>query len=99
MLCAVDSARLLAACRTDAAGAIASLPRRGRVAVGANAGEPRVLVEALAGAAASFEDLEVVQVLSFCSGPLVAPAICTASRCACARVRSSALPTPPSATR
>ncbi len=74
MLDPVDVARLLADRRTDAAGAIASLPRRGRVAVGANAGEPCALVEALADAAPSFEDLEVVQVLSFGSGRLVAPA-------------------------
>ncbi|MDP2308357.1 MAG: acetyl-CoA hydrolase/transferase C-terminal domain-containing protein [Pseudomonadota bacterium] len=68
----MDIARLLAARRTDPAGAIASLPRRGRIAIGANAGEPRALVDALAEAAGTFDELEVVQVLSFGSGPLVA---------------------------
>ncbi len=57
--------------RTDAAGAIAALPRRGRVLVGGNAGEPRSLVAALAEAAETFDGLEIVQILSFGSGPLV----------------------------
>lgn len=67
----IDVAGLLAARRTDAAGAIAALPRTGRVLVGGNAGEPRSLVAALAEAAPSFDGLEVVQILSFGSGPLV----------------------------
>lgn len=58
----------------DAADAIAALPRTGRIAVGANAGEPRALVAALADAAARFQNLEVVQVLSFGADRLVAPA-------------------------
>jgi acyl-CoA hydrolase len=56
-----------------AAEAIARLPGTGRVAVGANAGEPRALVAALAEAAPRFRDLEVVQVLSFGSEALVTP--------------------------
>jgi acyl-CoA hydrolase len=59
--------------RATAAEAIACLPTRGRIAVGANAGEPRTLVSALADAAARFDDLEVLQVLSFGSERLVAP--------------------------
>ncbi len=57
----------------DAATAIAALPRSGRVAIGANAGEPRSLLTALAAQADRFEDLEVVQVLSFGSDALVTP--------------------------
>ncbi|MES2642779.1 MAG: acetyl-CoA hydrolase/transferase C-terminal domain-containing protein [Myxococcota bacterium] len=57
----------------SAEAAIAALPRRGRVAIGANAGEPRALVAALAAAATTFTGLEVVQVLSFGSEALVTP--------------------------
>lgn len=57
----------------DAAQAIAALPRTGRIAVGANAGEPRALVAALADAASRFRNLEVVQVLSLGAERLVAP--------------------------
>ena len=64
---------LLAARCTDAAGAIACLPTRGRVLVGGNAGEPRALVAALADAASRFDGLEIVQILSFGSEPLVRP--------------------------
>ena len=42
--------------------------------MGGNAGEPRALVAALAEAAARFDGLEVVQILSFGSEPLVRPA-------------------------
>ncbi len=58
---------------TDAATAIAALPASGRIAVGANAGEPRSLLTALAAQRARFDGLEVVQVLSFGSEALVAP--------------------------
>jgi len=57
----------------SAAEAIALLPVRGRVAIGANAGEPRSLVAALAAQMPRFQGLEVVQVLSLGCGPLVAP--------------------------
>ncbi|MDP2311647.1 MAG: acetyl-CoA hydrolase/transferase C-terminal domain-containing protein [Pseudomonadota bacterium] len=56
-----------------AAQAIEALPRKGRVAIGANAGEPRGLVSALAEGAGRFGGLEVVQVLSFGSEALVTP--------------------------
>lgn len=56
----------------SAAEAIALLPERGRVAVGANAGEPRALVTALAAAGRRFSQLEVVHILSFGSEALVA---------------------------
>lgn len=69
----MDIPALLASRRTDAAGAVASLPRRGRIAVGANAGEPTALVQALAEAAPTFDGLEVVHILSFGSAALVAP--------------------------
>jgi acyl-CoA hydrolase len=59
--------------RVTAAQAIAALPRRGRVAVGANAGEPSALLAALADAAPRFNGLEIVQVLSFGSERLVEP--------------------------
>lgn len=65
--------QLIADRTVDAATAIAALPRRGRVAIGANAGEPRTLVAALADAAHHFHGLEVLQVLSFGSERLVAP--------------------------
>lgn len=58
----------------DAASAIACLPRTGRIAIGANAGEPQALVAALAASAERFSGLEIVQVLSFGSAALVAPA-------------------------
>ena len=64
---------MLAARAADPTAAIAALPARGRVAIGANAGEPRVLVAALAAAAGRFSGLEIVQVLSFGSEALVAP--------------------------
>lgn len=54
--------------------AIAELPRTGRVAVGANGGEPRTLVAALAEQARRFDGLEVVHLLAFCSEALVEPA-------------------------
>jgi len=53
--------------------AIALLPATGRVAIGANAGEPRELVRALGEAGPRFSGLEVVQVLSFGSEALVRP--------------------------
>lgn len=64
---------LLAERRVTAAEAIACLPKRGRIAVGANAGEPTTLVDALADAAARFDGLEVTHLLSFAGGRLVAP--------------------------
>lgn len=70
----MNPAKLILERTVDAASAIAALPRRGRVAIGANAGEPRSLVAALADAASDFHDLEVLQVLSFGSERLVAPA-------------------------
>ncbi|MFZ5477358.1 MAG: acetyl-CoA hydrolase/transferase family protein [Myxococcota bacterium] len=69
----MDVASLLRDRLCDASAAVEALPNRGRVAIGANAGEPRVLVAALADAAARFHDLEVVQLLSFGSERLVAP--------------------------
>lgn len=54
--------------------AIAELPRRGRVAVGANAGEPRTLIAALGEQATRFDGLEVVHLLALCSEALVEPA-------------------------
>lgn len=68
----MDPLRLLAERRTSVADAIAALPRRGRVAIGANAGEPRALVAELAETAYSFSGLEICQVLSFGSERLVA---------------------------
>lgn len=53
--------------------AIALLPRTGRIAIGANAGEPRTLVAALADDVARFDGLEIVQVLSFGTARLVTP--------------------------
>jgi acyl-CoA hydrolase len=44
--------------------AIAELPRSGRIAIGANAGEPKLLVEELARQAPRFEGLEVTELLS-----------------------------------
>ncbi len=55
--------------------AVGRLPPRGRVAIGANAGEPRALVEALAATGERFDGLEVVQVLSFGCEALVAPSL------------------------
>lgn len=55
--------------------AIAELPLRGRVAIGANAGEPRTLVAALGEQAKRFDNLEVVHLLAFCSDCLVEPAV------------------------
>lgn len=65
--------QLLAERRVTAEEAIASLPRRGRVAIGANAGEPTTLVNALADAAARFDGLEISHLLSFAGQRLVAP--------------------------
>jgi acyl-CoA hydrolase len=59
----------------SASEAVGLLPRTGRVAVGANAGEPRSLVAALAAGASRFSELEVVHLLSFGSEALVAPAM------------------------
>ncbi len=67
-------AELLASRRVTAAEAIAALPPRGRIAVGANAGEPTTLLAALADAAPRFEGLEVTHLLSFAGERLVAPA-------------------------
>lgn len=58
---------------SSAEAAIASLPSRGRIAIGANAGEPSTLVAALAAAAPRFGELEIVQVLSLGGAALVAP--------------------------
>lgn len=69
----MDLHALLRERTTDAASAIASLPRSGRIAIGSNAGEPRTLIAGLADAATSFDDLEIVEVLSFGSERLVAP--------------------------
>lgn len=55
--------------------AVDRLPVRGRVAVGANAGEPRAMVAALAAGAARFDHLEVVHLLSFGAEALVAPSV------------------------
>ena len=60
-------------CKMTPAAAIALLPDTGRVAVGANAGEPRSLVAALAEAGPRFSGLEVVHILSFGSEALVRP--------------------------
>ncbi len=57
----------------SAEAAIAMLPASGRIAIGANAGEPSTLVAALAAAAGRFRELELVQVLSLGGGALVAP--------------------------
>jgi acyl-CoA hydrolase len=70
----VDTEQLLAERRVTAAEAVALLPARGRVAVGANAGEPTTLVNALADNAARFDGLEVTHLLSFAGERLVAPA-------------------------
>lgn len=67
----MDVPTLLSARRCSAAEAIAALPVHGRVAVGANAAEPRSLVAALADAEAAFDGLEIVQLLSFGSQRLV----------------------------
>lgn len=48
----------------DAATAIAALPSSGRIAIAANAGEPKVLVEELARQASRFNNLEVAELLS-----------------------------------
>ena len=50
--------------RVDAQTAIAALPVQGRIAIGANAGEPQILVEELARQAARFGTLEVAEMLS-----------------------------------
>jgi acyl-CoA hydrolase len=71
----MDVARLISDRSCDAATAIAALPRHGRIAVGANAAEPKMLVRALADAASTFDGLEVVQLLSFGSERLVAPEV------------------------
>ena len=71
----MDVARLILDRSCDAATAIAALPRHGRIAVGANAAEPKMLVRALADAASTFDGLEVVQLLSFGSERLVAPEV------------------------
>lgn len=70
----MDTATLIAQRKTDAATAIRALPTHGRVAIGSNAGEPKTLVAALADQAERFNGLELVQVLSFGSERLVAPA-------------------------
>jgi acyl-CoA hydrolase len=70
----MDTEQLLAERRVTAAEAVALLPARGRVAVGANAGEPTTLVNALADNAARFDGLEVTHLLSFAGERLVAPA-------------------------
>lgn len=62
--------------RVDAQTAIAALPVQGRIAIGANAGEPQVLVEELARQAARFGTLEVAEMLSMrWSKALVQPSI------------------------
>lgn len=48
----------------DAKTAITALPLHGRIVIGANAGEPRLLVEALAEQATRFDGLEIVELLS-----------------------------------
>jgi acetyl-CoA hydrolase len=67
-----DVAALLASRTVDARQAVYALPIRGRVAIGGNAGEPRVLVGALADHAARFDGLEVAQILAFVADRLVA---------------------------
>lgn len=60
----------------DAQTAIAALPVQGRIAIGANAGEPQILVEELARQAARFGTLEVAEMLSMrWSKALVQPSI------------------------
>ena len=60
----------------DAQTAIAALPVQGRIAIGANAGEPQLLVEELARQAARFGTLEVAEMLSMrWSKALVQPSI------------------------
>lgn len=58
----------------EASEAISQLPRSGRIAIGANAGEPKLLVEELARQSSRFEGLEVTELLSMrWSTALVAP--------------------------
>ena len=62
--------------RVDAQTAIAALPVQGRIAIGANAGEPQLLVEELARQAARFGTLEVAEMLSMrWSKALVQPSV------------------------
>ncbi len=62
--------------RVDAQTAIAALPVQGRIAIGANAGEPQILVEELARQAARFGTLEVAEMLSMrWSKALVQPSV------------------------
>lgn len=62
--------------RVDAATAISLLPPKGRIAIGANAGEPKVLVEEVARQAQRFDALEVAELLSMrWSAALVQPAL------------------------
>jgi acyl-CoA hydrolase len=61
--------------RTDAQGAVALLPRDGRVYVGANGAKPRTLLAALTERAPALGRLEVVHVLLLGEDPFAAPEV------------------------